>query len=156
MPELKLLAFDADDLAVISAHMQDALLRVGDLAWLPAERRFAAVGNRFDWVDALKEATSNPPATYLRRQTGLRFERVRGAQLLGIDVRRKEAILALLAICFEPSEPPAGHIILRFANGAALRLQVECIEAELKDLGPVWRATSMPKHDEGDPVAQDT
>ena len=135
--------------------MQDALLRVGDLAWLPGERRFAAVGSRFDWVEAMKEGTSNPSTTYLRRQVGLRFERVKGAQLLGIDVQRKEAILGLLAIGFEPSEPPAGHIILRFAKGAAIRLQVECIEAELKDLGPVWRAASMPKHDEGDPIAQD-
>jgi Protein of unknown function (DUF2948) len=155
MPELKLIAFDADDLAVISAHMQDALLRVGDLAWLPGERRFAAVGNRFDWVEAMKEGTSNPSTTYLRRQVGLRFERVGGAQLLGIDVQRREAVLSLLTISFEPSEPPAGHIILRFAEGGAIRLQVECIEAELKDLGPVWRAASMPKHDEGDLIARE-
>ena len=154
MAELKLIAFDADDLAVISAHLQDALVRVGDLAWLPAERRFAAVGSRFDWADALKVG-GNSSASYLRRQAGLRFERVRGARLLGIDVRRKDAILSLLAIGFEPSEPPAGHVFLRFADGAAIRLEVECIEAELKDLGPVWRAASMPKHDEGDPFAQD-
>ena len=155
MAELKLIAFDADDLAVISAHLQDALLRVGDLAWLPAERRFAAVGNRFDWADALKGGMNYSSASYLRRQAGLRFERVRGAQLLGIDVRRKDALLSLLAIGFEASEPPAGHVILRFADGAAIRLEVECIEAELKDLGPVWRAASMPKHGEGDPLAQD-
>ena len=124
--------------------------------WLSrgAERRFAAVGNRFDWADALKGG-GNASASYLRRQAGLRFERVRGARLLGIDVRRKDAILSLLAIGFEPSEPPAGHVILRFADGAAIRLEVECIEAELKDLGPVWRAASMPKHGEGDPLAQD-
>ena len=72
MPELKLLAFDADDLAVISANLQDALLRVGDLAWLPAEQRFVAVSNRFDWVEALKEA-GDPTAAYLRRRSGLRF-----------------------------------------------------------------------------------
>ena len=154
MAELKLIAFDADDLAVISAHLQDALVRVGDLAWLPAERRFAAVGNRFDWADALKGG-GNASASYLRRQAGLRFERVRGAQLLGIDVRRKDALLSLLAIGFEASEPPAGRVILRFADGAAIRLEVECIEAELKDLGPVWHAASMPKHDEGDPLPHD-
>jgi len=154
MAELKLIAFDVDDLAVLSAHLQDALVRVGDLAWLPAERRFAAVGNRFDWADALKQGTSNASAPYLRRQAGLRFERVRGAQLLGIDVRRKDAILSLLAIAFEPSEPPAGFVTLRFADGAGIRLQVECIEAELKDLGPVWRAASMPKHEEGGPLPQ--
>ncbi len=158
MPELKLLAFDADDLAVISANLQDALLRVGDLIWLPAEQRFVAVSNRFDWVEALKEAgteVGSSAAAYLRRRSGLRFERVRGAQILGIDLRRKETILSLMAVSFEPSDPPAGSIILRFADSGAIRLDVECIEAELKDLGPVWRATSMPKHSDAGPLAQD-
>ena len=54
MAELKLIAFDVDDLAVLSAHLQDAVLKVGDIAYLPRERRFAAIGNRFDWADALK------------------------------------------------------------------------------------------------------
>ena len=53
MAELKLIALDADDLAVISAHLQDAVLKVGDVAYLPREKRFAAMGNRFDWADAL-------------------------------------------------------------------------------------------------------
>jgi hypothetical protein len=87
----------------------------------------------------------------VRRRTGLRFERVTAAQLSGIDVKRKDAILSLLAISFEPGEAPAGAITLRFAEGGAIRLLVECIEAELKDLGPVWRAASMPSHDDGDP-----
>jgi hypothetical protein len=158
MPELKLLAFDADDLAVISANLQDALMRVGDLVWLPAEQRFVAVSNRFDWVEALKETgneAGSPGAAYLRRRSGLRFERVRGAQILGIDPRRKETILSLLAVSFEPGVPPAGSIVLRFANSSAIRLEVECIEAELKDLGPVWRAASMPKHNDADPLPQD-
>ena len=87
MPELKLLAFDAEDLAVISANLQDALLRVADLAWLPAERRFVAVSNRFDWVEALQGGDTGDAATYLRRRSGLRFERVLGAQISGIDDR---------------------------------------------------------------------
>ena len=149
MPELKLIAFDAEDLSVISANLQDALMRVGDLAWLPAEKRFVAVSNRFDWVDALKSAAEEGGgaiASYLRRRAGLRFERVRAAQISGIDLRRKGAILCLLAVSFESTDPPAGSVILRFADGGAIRLEVECIEAELKDLGPVWRAVSMPKH----------
>jgi hypothetical protein len=156
MPELKLLAFDADDLAVISANLQDALLRVGDLAWMPAERRFVAVSNRFDWVEALHDVEQGKPAaTYVRRRSGLRFERVLGAQISGIDLKRKGAILSLLAVSFEPAEPPAGKVILRFADGGAIRLEVECIEAELKDLGPVWRAASMPKHNDTDPMEQE-
>ena len=151
MPELKLIALDADDLAVISAHLQDALLKVGDLAYLPGERRFAALGNRFDWADALRDG--GRPPEYVRRRAALRFERVLTAQVQGIDLARKGEVLSLLSIAFEPSgmqEDPGGHVVLQFANGGAIRLVVECIEAELKDLGAVWRAKSRPQHPDDD------
>jgi hypothetical protein len=147
MPELKLIALDVDDLAVISAHLQDALLKVGDLAYLPAERRFAALGNRFDWADALRDG--GRPSEFVRRRAALRFERVLAAKVQGIDLARKSEVLALLTVSFEPSatpEDPGGHVVLHFANGGAIRLEVECIEAELKDLGAVWRAKSRPQH----------
>ncbi len=159
MPELKLFAFDADDLGVISAHLQDALLKVGDIAFLPGERRFAALGNRFDWADALQNGKGGT-AEYVRRRMALRFERVLAAKVQSIDLQRKGAVLSLLTIGFEPNpapEDPGGHIVLRFADGGAIRLEVECIEAELQDLGPVWRAKSMPQHPEDDQApAQDT
>jgi hypothetical protein len=156
MAELKLIAFDADDLAVVSAHLQDAVLKVGDIAYLPAERRFAAVGNRFDWVDALKDGKPEKPQ-YVRRRAGLRFERVLAAKLQGVDLARKDAVLSLLAVSFEPGDAPGGSITLRFADGGAIRLDVECIEVELKDLGPVWQATSKPDHADGrSPPSQDT
>ena len=147
MPELKLIAFDADDLKVISAHLQDAVFRVGDLAFLPRERRFAAVGNRFDWSDALAAAQ---PADYVRRRAALRFERVLRAKVQGIDLDAKDKVVALLAIAFEAGEAPEGSMTLHFADGGAIRLEVECIEAELTDLGPVWRASTKPQHPEDD------
>ena len=152
MAELKLIAFDADDLAVISAHLQDAVLKVGDVAYLPRERRFAAVGNRFDWADALQDGKAKT-RDYVRRQMALRFERVLGAKLQGIDPKKKSAVLSLLAISFEPAEAPddpSGYVTLNFADGAAIRLAVECVEAELKDLGPAWRAKAMPRHPNDD------
>jgi hypothetical protein len=76
----------------------------------------------------------------------LRFERVLGAQVQGIDLARKDTVISLLAVSYQPGDPPAGDVTLHFADGAAIRLRVECIEAELKDLGPVWGAASMPKH----------
>ena len=152
MPELKLIAFDTDDLAVISAHLQDAVLKVGDIAWLPREHRFAAIANRFDWSDALDGGRAKD---YVRRRTAVRFERVLGAKVQGIDLDRKDAVLALLAISFDPGEAPAGSVTFRFAGGGAIRLDVECIEAEFKDLGPVWRATSMPRHPGNPPSARD-
>ena len=108
------------------------------------------------YTDALKGGNSGSQE-YMRRRAALRFERVLGAQLQGIDTERKDAVLSLLAISFEPSEAPEGKITLHFADGGAIRLQVECIEAELKDLGPVWRVETMPKHPIDDlPPARDT
>ena len=51
MSELKLIALDAEDLSVLSANLQDAVLRIADIAYLPREKRFAAIANRFDWLD---------------------------------------------------------------------------------------------------------
>ena len=151
MAELKLIAFDADDLAVLSAQVQDAVLRVGDIVYLPREQRFAAIANRFDWVDALAGSNSGKQE-YTRRRAALRFERVLGAQIQGIDLARKDKVISLLALSYEPAVAPEGRVTLHFADGAAIRLHVECIEAELKDLGPVWRAASMPKHPTDDPA----
>ena len=91
----------------------------------------------------------------MRRRSALRFERVLAAKVQGIDLARKDDVLSLLTIAFEPSdapEDPGGHVMLHFADGGAIRLEVECIEAELKDLGAVWRAKSMPQHPDDDPA----
>ena len=148
MDQLKLIAFDAEDLDVISAHLQDAVLKTGDMTFLPKEKRFAAVLNRFDWSLALDAGAER--TALRRRQTALRFERVLKAQYSGIDLARADATLSLLAIRFEPVGPddPAGAVILYFSGSAAIRLEVECIEAELRDLGPAWRAMRRPHHPE--------
>ena len=145
MADLKLIALDADDLSVVSAHLQDAVMQVGDIAYLPKEKRFAAIANRFDWVEAFRrgaDSAENLP----RRQTALRFERVLNAKVNGIDLKNKSAVLSLLAIGFEPADAPEGDITLVFAGGGAVKLRVECIEAELKDLGAAWQASSEPRH----------
>jgi Protein of unknown function (DUF2948) len=144
MAELKLIALDADDLAVLSAHLQDAVMQVADIAYLPKERRFAAVGNRFDWMTAVGPG-------YARRRAAVRFERVLGAQVQAIDLKNKGTVLSLLALTFEPTAPPEGYVTLHFADGGAIRLHVECVEAELKDLGPVWRVDFKPQHPDGSP-----
>ncbi len=144
MDKLKLIAFDTEDLAVVSAHLQDAVLKVVDMAYQPRAKRFVAVLNRFDWAEALKAGKVQPT----RRQTALRFERVLTAQISGIDLKQKDHVLSMLALQFESkcSGDPAGHVTLVFAGGGAIRLEIECIEVELKDLGPVWRARSKPHH----------
>lgn len=145
MDKLKLIAFDTEDLAIVSAHLQDAVLKVGDMAYQPRARRFAAVLNRFDWSGALTEVDKSKPH---RRQSALRFERVLGAKLQGINLRQSRHILSLLALQFDSrgKDDPSGTLTLVFAGGAAIRLEIECIEAELRDLGPPWQARSKPRH----------
>jgi hypothetical protein len=142
MEDLKLIALDPEDLKVLSCHLQDAVIRVGDMAYLKNEMRFAAIANRFDWEQAAKLND----ATYRRRRSGLRFERVKSAKLQGIDLAQKNAVLELLAVTFEPGEEPSGVLTLLFAGGGAIRLEVECIEAELRDLGAAWRTRVRPEH----------
>ena len=85
----------------------------------------------------------------VRRRSGLRFERVLGAQLTGIDLSRRDRVLSLLAISFVAGAEPSGTVTLSFSGDAAIRLEVECIEAELKDLGAAWSAKRRPEHGGG-------
>lgn len=148
MPDLKLIAFDAEDLAVLSAHLQDAVMLVSDLAYVPRDRRFVALTNRFDWMGALRKG-ENDPDVLTRRRAALRIERVLGAQLQGFDLSQSSRVLSLLAMSYEPASAPAGHMTLHFADGAAVRLHVECIEVGLTDLGAAWEAESQPRHPDG-------
>lgn len=150
MTPLKLIALDAEDLAVVSAHLQDAVVRVGDMTYLPREGRFAALLNRFDWLRAVESAAGGAAMVRERRRSGLRFERVLGARLAGIDLQQKGRFLELLALRFEAGDAPAGRVRLDFAGGGAIELEVECIEAELRDLGAVWRTKRVPDHGVGE------
>ena len=139
MEPLKLACFDADDLAIVSAHLQDALVRVGDLAYMPDRSRFALVTKRFDW-----EAKPKDPR---RRLTGLHVDRVLGVRTRGIDRARQDDMLSLLAATFEPGDAPSGTVTLVFAGGACIQLDVECVEVCMSDLGPIWAAGRRPVHD---------
>jgi hypothetical protein len=140
---LKLAAFDTDDLQILSAHMQDAVLTVGQIRYLPQRQKLALVANRFDW----EIAESGEEGSYRRCLTGLQFARVRSARCRKIRQENKDAVLVLMSIGFEPGELPAGAIVLTFAGGGELRLEVECIEALLQDLGPGWKTGCKPVHD---------
>lgn len=142
MTPLKLLALDEEDLAVVSSHLQDAVLRIGDMTYLPRQKRFAAVLNRFDW----ESAAGRDPKDFRRRRTGLRFDRVLGAKHKDLRQAAEDSVLSLLAIQFEADEPPSGRITLAFSGGVTIQLEVECIEVELRDLGPAWPTRHKPEH----------
>ncbi len=145
MELLKLIAMDDEDLNVLSVQLQDAILRIEEMAYLPQERRFAAILNRFDWLSATGNEQANRSG-YQRRRSALRFERVTGAQFQNLSLDDKTGTLALLAINFEPGDLPGGTITLIFCGGGAIRLHVEVIEAELRDLGPIWKTRAKPEH----------
>lgn len=149
MTPLKLIALDEEDLAVVSSLLQDAVIRVADMTYLPGQRRFAAVLNRFDWESATKEGGKD----FRRRRTAIRFDRVFGAKMKNVKPGFGERVLALLAVNFEPAEAPGGYVTLTFSGDASVRLQVECIEAELRDLGPAWRTRTKPEHPGSEPEA---
>jgi hypothetical protein len=142
--DLKLIALDVEDMSIIAAHLQDAVLRIEDMAYLKADRRFAIVLNRFDWSHAVKSADS--AERFVRRRAGVRFEHVTGAQVQGLDLTQKDQVLSLLTLTFEPGEEPQGAVIFTFAGGGAVRLEVECIEAALTDLGAAWATSRKPEH----------
>ncbi len=138
---LKLVAMEREDLAIVSAHLQDAVARVGEMAYLPAEKRFAMVVNRFDWIAASEQEKA------LRRRAGLHFERVLNARVRNLDLKDDNAVVNLLAVEFTEKDPPSGTITLYFSGDAAIQLDVECIEMAMRDLGPEWAAKKRPQHD---------
>ena len=128
--ELKLMALDADDLAVISAHVQDARVRTSDIMWRQGEKRLVIGMSRLDWEQTLCGET-----TQRRLVAALRFDRVLSCKSRRIDLEAPATALDLVGIEFHPGEPPGGCALLLFDRGAALRLDLECLECELTDLG---------------------
>ena len=142
MAALKLIALDDKDLSIVSAHVQDAVMKVSDLEYLPAAKRFVLTMNRFVW-----EAKSGLFRQHNeRRQSVLHFDRVLGAKTSGIQRDKPAEVLSLLAISFVAISKPAGIVELVFSGGGAVMLDVECVEARLADIGGSWEATSRPVH----------
>ena len=140
--KLVLAAADAEDLETISARLQDAVAQVKDLVYLPKSRRFAALFNRYKW-----ESPGGRSGTRVR--AGLHIDGVLSAKASKLRPENPDAVASLLAIRFQPKgdEDPGGIIELFFSGGGILRLEVECIDAELADLSGEWAALGRPVHE---------
>ncbi len=141
MDALKLVALDQDDIEIVSAHLQDAVVKAVDIHWRPGENRVVVGLDRFDW-----EAATGPVPEFRRRRAALRFDRVLACKCKNVDAAGREDVLNLLAVAFSEQNAPGGVVTLTFTGGAALRLEVECLEVELADLGPVWATEACPTH----------
>ena len=139
MKPLRLIAQDEEDLKVLSAHLQDAVVKISDVAYLPHSRRFVAVLNRFCWEDA-----SAPQG--MRMRAGLHFDGVLKVQAQNLSQNDADAVLELLAIAFSKGADGGGSIDISFAGGGKIRLIVECIDAAMADLAGPWPAAARPKH----------
>ena len=139
---MRLLAEDSEDLEVISARLQDAVGKLSDFAWLPKQRRFACVLNRYRWEDAKSKT---------RVRSGLRFDNVFAVKSQNLKHGEPEAVVSILALKYTNiAEQDVGGVIeITLAGGGAFRLEVECIDAELSDLTTPWAASRKPVH-EGD------
>jgi hypothetical protein len=147
---LKLRAEDADDLAVLSATLQDAVVAVRDLAYLSEERRFVLVASRFRWERGLRLLPGE--AGFERILCAITFDEVGAVSYRGFRRSEEDRILSLLSIRSEPGrfEPggPHGAIHLDFSGHAAIRLEVARIACRSKDLGEPWPTPWRPRHDE--------
>ena len=135
---LRLLAEDAEDLAVISAALQDAVGLVGDIAFDAKTQRLTLGLNRFRWENGVRAKE--------RVRTGLQFGSVLSVQTKNLRREAKDAVVELLAVQFEPGEAPGGVVHLVFAGGGDLRAKVDCIDVIVADLSAPWPTPRRPSH----------
>lgn len=138
---LNLVARDGDDLAVISALVQDAVLSAGDLRYTKSKRRFTLLINRFRWEDG---AARSPE----RVRSLLVLDDVTAVQGQGLDRKQPDLVLSLLSLNFAPGDDGTGIVTLTFAGDGALALHIEALEVSLKDVTRPYLAPSrlVPKH----------
>jgi hypothetical protein len=144
---LRLVAQDGDDLKVIAALVQDAVLPVTELKYDARHRRFALLLNRFRWEDrAEAEAVGR---AYERVRSVLVIEDVRKVQSFGFDRADRDLVLSLLSMSFEPGEDGTGRLTLTLAGDGAIALDVETLDLRLDDVTRPYRAPSgkVPRHD---------
>jgi hypothetical protein len=155
---LKLRATDQDDLAVVATCLQDALVPIGDMTFLPEDRRFVIVANRFRWetgasiMDAPREADSAADAPYdsaagprfERINCGVWFDGVQAVRTMGVDLRDRSVILELLTL-----RQDGGRLQMVFAGGAVILLEIDGLRCFLEDIGEPWPTQWRPGHPAG-------
>lgn len=139
---LKLMAEDAADLEILAAAAQDGLVRVRDIKLDKRARRFTVALNRFRWE------TASDKGPYERVQAALSFDGVLNVRSRRVRQDAPEALAAILSVTFAPAaEPPGGEVRILLAGGGEIALEVECLDAVLVDLGPVYRTPRRPDHE---------
>jgi hypothetical protein len=135
--KLKLTALDADDLGVISAACQDALVAVRDCAYFKDEKRFVLLLNRFRW-----EADPGVEAAHSRTHSALVFNEVTAVRHHNVPLAEPDRMLEVLAVVLQSAQ----SVTLRFAAGRAIRLEIGRLACHLGDVGEPWATPWKPAH----------
>ena len=134
--ELKLKAFDEDDLIIISSLCQDSIIKEHEYGYDEKSKRFAILMNRF-----CHESNDQQ-----RIRTAIHFDYVKNLKTRNINKDDKDETLVLLAIKFDETKKPSGSITLEFSGNKAINLLVENIEVFLTDIGDPWVTNKKPDH----------
>jgi Protein of unknown function (DUF2948) len=137
---LNLGAQDGDDLAIISSLVQDGVFPVTEMKWQASERRFVLLVNRFRWED--EDAARQRGRAFERVQSLLVVDNVLNVASQGVERSDKETVYSLLSVMFEPGEDCAGEVLLTLAGDGAIRLSVEALEVNLRDVTRPYQAPS--------------
>jgi hypothetical protein len=152
-PPLKIIARDAEDLAVVSACLQDALIPLNEMRYLPEERRFIMVANRFRWERAAQGGQEPAPATdasfdsdedfgaLQRTNAGICIDRVLAVRSRNIDRSRPDDFLSLLSVQLDGNK-----LSFVFAGGGVIQVEIEALALYLSDLGKAWPTQWRPEH----------
>jgi hypothetical protein len=139
---LKLIARTVEDLSVVSAHLQDSIASISDIANLKKNKIFIMQLNRFMWEDVEKGVFRKNK----RIRTILKFENVLEVHSKNINQSQKDKFLDFLAI--ESNSMPDNNYVMKiiFAGDSIIKIISEAIEVTLDDQGEAWNTKNKPKH----------
>tara|TARA_B110000211_G_scaffold34246_1_gene34506 strand:- start:135 stop:578 length:444 start_codon:yes stop_codon:yes gene_type:complete len=140
---LKLLAVSDEDLRVVAAHLQDAIVSVKDIASLKKNRIFLIQLNRFMWEDVEKGVFRKNK----RIRTVLKFDNVTSVLSKNINIKKNKIFLDFLTIESSLLPDKSYEIKLIFSGDAVIKIKTEVIDVTLDDQGSPWESRTQPKHD---------
>ena len=140
---LKLLATSDEDLRVVAAHLQDAIVSIQDIASLKKSRIFLIQLNRFMWEDVEKGVFRKNK----RIRTILKVENVISVLSKNINIKKDKSFLDFLTIESILLPDKSYEIKLIFSGDAVIKIKTEVIDVTLDDQGSSWESKTQPKHD---------
>jgi hypothetical protein len=141
---LRLIAKTDEDVRVISAHLQDSIVKTSDIASLKRNKIFLIQLNRFMWEDVEKGVFRKNK----RIRTVLKFENILEVTAKNIDQKKGDRFLDFLAIETEKMPDKNYEMKLIFAGDVVIKLVTEAIDVTLDDQGSPWESKNKPKHED--------